>query len=82
MGEDVAGANSRGLPRQEIIDRQSCMGSGNCVYWAPDVFDLDHEGIAIVIGDLSGYGDQARLAAENCPTAAIHVEGSAPRGQR
>jgi ferredoxin len=55
------------------IDRQICMGSGNCSYWAPGVFDLDDDGIAVVIGDPSGSEDAVRLAAENCPTAAITV---------
>jgi ferredoxin len=50
------------------------MGSGNCLYWAPEVFDLDDEGIAIVRGDLAGHEERVRLAAANCPTAAIHVE--------
>jgi ferredoxin len=31
------------------IDRDTCMGSGNCSFWAPGVFDLDDEGIAIVL---------------------------------
>ena len=30
------------------IDREACMGSGNCSFWAPGVFDLDDDGIAIV----------------------------------
>jgi ferredoxin len=52
------------------------MGSGNCVYWAPEVFDLDDEGVAIVFGDLAGHEERVRLAAANCPTAAIHLEGA------
>ena len=31
------------------IDRDACMGSGNCSFWAPGVFDLDDDGIAIVL---------------------------------
>ena len=31
------------------IDREKCMGSGNCSFWAPNVFDLDDDGIAVVI---------------------------------
>ena len=30
------------------IDREKCMGSGNCSFWAPGSFDLDEEGISIV----------------------------------
>lgn len=54
------------------IDREKCMGSGNCAYWAPQVFDLDDDGLAVV-GDPSGYEERVRLAAQNCPTAAITV---------
>jgi ferredoxin len=30
----------------ELIDRDACIGSGYCLYWAPGVFDLDldHDG--------------------------------------
>ena len=31
------------------IDRAACMGSGTCAYYAPGVFDLDDEGIAVVV---------------------------------
>ena len=31
------------------IDRDACMGSGNCVYAAPGVFDLDDDCIAFVV---------------------------------
>jgi len=31
------------------IDREKCMGSGNCSFWAPSTFDLDDEGIATVV---------------------------------
>jgi ferredoxin len=56
------------------IDRQVCMGSGNCAYWAPGVFDLDGDGIAVVVGPTEGRDDEIRLAEENCPTAAIQVD--------
>jgi ferredoxin len=55
------------------IDRDKCMGSGNCSYWAPGVFDLDDDGIAVVSGDPTGHEDRVELAAEHCPTAAITV---------
>jgi ferredoxin len=55
------------------IDREQCMGSGNCSYWAPGVFDLDDDGIAVVSGATEGADEQIRLAAEHCPTRAISV---------
>jgi ferredoxin len=47
------------------------MGSGNCIYWAPTLFDLDDGGVALVIGDPASDPEAARLAADNCPTRAI-----------
>jgi ferredoxin len=55
------------------INRETCMGSGNCVYWAEKVFDLDEEGLAIVV-DAEGDGeDRIILAAQGCPTGSITV---------
>jgi ferredoxin len=54
-----------------VIDREVCMGSGNCSYWAPGLFDLDDDGIAVVIGDPTGRDEEIRLAVEGCPTRAI-----------
>ena len=61
-------------PRLEItIDRERCIGSGNCSFWAPSTFDLDDEGIAVVI-DPGGDDEQSiRNAAGGCPTRAIAV---------
>ena len=56
-----------------ILDREACMGSGNCVYWAPDVFELDEDGIAFVRGDIEGNEEQVLLAMTNCPTTAIRL---------
>ncbi len=63
-----------GVSDIELIDREACMGSGNCLYWAPGVFDLDDAGVAIVTGDLFANEESVRLAAKNCPTRAIRAE--------
>ena len=60
------------MPGFEItIDRTRCMGSGNCSFWAINTFDLDDEGIAIVV-DADG-DDAAKIqnAVNGCPTQAI-----------
>ena len=49
------------------------MGSGNCGFWAPGVFDLDDEGIAYVVDPDAAPEDKILLAAEGCPTQAITV---------
>ena len=53
------------------IDREACMGSGNCSFWAPGVFDLDDEGIAIVVDAGAAPVEKVRLAEQGCPTRAI-----------
>ena len=61
------------------VDPERCMGSGNCSYWAPGIFDLDDNGMAVVVGDPTGHEEAVRLAAENCPTAAITVHEHQPQ---
>jgi len=55
------------------IDRETCMGSGNCQFWAPATFDLDDDGIAIVIDAEGDPEDKVIAAAQGCPTRAIAV---------
>jgi ferredoxin len=76
MGEETRKSQAGDLDDNQIIDRGACMGSGNCLYWAPGVFDLDDDGVAVVSGDLAGHEDQLRSAAANCPTRAIRVDAS------
>ena len=55
------------------IDRETCMGSGNCSFWAPGVFELDDDGISTVL-DVDGESkEKIVLAAQGCPTQAIVV---------
>lgn len=55
------------------IDRDTCMGSGNCTFAVPGVFALDDEGVAVVVDP--GAGDEAAIeaAAANCPSKAIRI---------
>ncbi len=55
------------------VNRELCMGSGNCAFWAPGVFDLDDEGIAVVLDPSAQPADKIVLAAQGCPTQAISV---------
>ncbi len=56
------------------INRDLCMGSGNCAYWCPEVFDIDDENVAIMIGDPAAHEGAVHLSAENCPTSAISLK--------
>lgn len=56
-----------------LIDREKCMGSGNCSFWAPGVFDLDDENIAVVLDPEASPEDRIVLAMQGCPTQAISL---------
>ena len=55
------------------IDRDACMGSGNCVFTAPGVFELDDDSIARVVDPEASREDAILTAARQCPTHAISV---------
>jgi ferredoxin len=53
------------------IDWDLCMGSGNCLFWAPETFDLSEDGHAVVLDPAATDEDRLRVAAEGCPVGAI-----------
>jgi ferredoxin len=55
------------------IDRETCMGSGNCLFWAPDSFDLADDGRATVLDPGATDEERLRVAAEGCPVGAISL---------
>ena len=57
------------------VDRDLCIGSGDCVASAPKVFELDDEGKAIVLDPDGAPTDDVVEAAMNCPVTAIFVVG-------
>ena len=57
------------------VDRALCIGSGDCVDTAPEVFELDAEDKARVIDPDGAPTDQVIEAAMNCPVTAIFVVG-------
>lgn len=57
-----------------ILDSEACQGHGRCYALAPDLFDTDDDGYAVLLvdGDVpEALQDAARLAADNCPEYAI-----------
>lgn len=56
------------------VDRELCIGVGNCVALAPTVFALDEENKAVVLDPLSVDNDALLEIAESCPENAIIVE--------
>lgn len=63
------------------VDRQKCVGHGICEELLPDVFEVQDDGIAIVLDGVS-TADEGELlqAAAQCPARAIlltrHTEES------
>jgi ferredoxin len=58
------------------VDRGLCIGSGDCVDTAPDVFQLDEEDKAVVVDPDGAPLDDVLDAARNCPVRAIRVAGA------
>lgn len=59
------------------LDTEACQGHGRCYALAPDLFDTDDDGYAVLLVDGEvppGAEAAARLAADNCPEYAISVE--------
>ncbi len=59
------------------VDRELCVGLGNCVAVAPDVFELDAENKAVVRDTASTDEDTILEAARSCPRNAIILEDDA-----
>lgn len=59
---------------QVRVDRDLCIGVGNCVVFAPTVFKLDEENKVVVLDPSSIDDDTLLEAAESCPEQAIIVE--------
>lgn len=53
------------------VDRDRCMGSGQCTYYAPNTFDLDDASIAVVIDQHGDDNEQIQQAIDVCPTRSI-----------
>jgi len=55
------------------VDRDVCMGSGNCIVEAPGAFDLDEDGISFVVNPDAASEDTIVATARKCPSQAISV---------
>jgi len=55
------------------VDRDVCMGSGLCMVYAPDTFDIDDEARSFVKDPVGGQIEQVRAAVEACPTRALRL---------
>jgi ferredoxin len=57
-------------------DLTMCQGYGNCMAVAEDYFDIDDDGVVIVLSAQVAESDTARVedAARSCPASALSVE--------
>ena len=60
-----------------IVDRTVCQDHGQCVFAAPQVFELDEEGELEVLQEEVDESLRASVeeAADVCPVQAITIEG-------
>ena len=58
---------------QVEVDRELCIGSGNCVHLSRGAIELDDEGVASVVDVSAATSTQLRQAQRSCPTGAIAV---------
>ena len=61
------------------VDTHKCIGAGQCVLAAPEVFDQDEDGIVVLLDSTPALHHHiaVRKAARLCPALVIRIEESA-----
>jgi len=69
--------------RRIVVDRERCIGSGNCSFYAPNTFELDDELKSVVVDPGGDDPADVRAAVEGCPVNAISIQDEAgdPQGE-
>lgn len=59
-------------------DFGACQGYANCVDAAPDVYDIDDEGVVVLLKEEITDDERPRIeeAARSCPVSALTIEES------
>lgn len=55
------------------VDRDRCLGTGACVYAAPEVFQLGDDAVVRVVGEVDGQDAVVRDAVAECPVEALRL---------
>ena len=77
LPEEISQAIRKGGKiRRIVVDRQGCIGAQSCVVIAPGVFQMDEDNLAYVVNPDSEDEDTIVLAAQSCPTLAVHLYDS------
>jgi ferredoxin len=62
------------------VSTDTCMGSGNCAFWAPGTFELaDDADHSVVVSVPSDPLEKILAAARGCPTQSIRVHVAGDR---
>ncbi len=56
------------------VDRDLCIGAGNCIRLARGYFELDSEDVAVVAEGADASAEDLQAAERACPASAIVVE--------
>lgn len=57
------------------VDKEPCIGCGLCTSIAPDIFEIEGDGLAGAVGDVNSSNEaQAKDAEMSCPVGAIKVK--------
>jgi ferredoxin len=67
--------------RRIAVDRELCIGSGNCCFYAPNTFDLDDELKSVVVDPGGDDPADVRAAVEGCPVNAISIQDDAEESE-
>jgi ferredoxin len=60
-----------------VLDQDACLGYGNCVVEAPELFDIDDDsGLAVILVDSvpETAAGAAQAAVRVCPARALELE--------
>ena len=57
-------------------DVNACQGYANCISAAPDYFDIDDDGVVVLLRTTFPESERTRVeeAARTCPVSALRVE--------
>ncbi|MFC0082573.1 ferredoxin [Aciditerrimonas ferrireducens] len=55
------------------VDKDLCIGTGNCAFFAPEVFEIGDDAQARVLDPEARPIEEVIWAAEQCPIRAIRV---------
>ncbi|MBP7700451.1 ferredoxin [Candidatus Woesebacteria bacterium] len=74
MNDDSKTTTAKQIGKYKVeVIRSKCISAGSCEAIAPGVFELDEEGIAVVISQDGNSDEEKLLAAQSCPTNAIVI---------